>query len=431
MKYADGNIKQKIYDGIPVYTKCSITVNHKDTGAAQTFNLEPTDFTVQDNSYTENGGFDLPIGKVISKSIKLSIDNTGDRFDGYDLTTGVIALKSLIYPDGLQATPIAFDEGIFYVSTVDIINYTVKLTAYDRISVLDTPYGISNYNPSTRKPIYSTLWDYFVHLCDDVYRELIGKPVPTGGTHWYSNNLANHFLNSDMPLDGIVGEGNPSTTLRDIFGYIAQLAGGVVVLDSLEKIDIKSPKLIYDTYINGMTFSDTVIDIYDGGEFDSGTLGYTVYYTLEFPATVNYALLDKFTSPPIVEYTDVKYTKVTISYPMMDSKQNGSASYGSSDYNVLNLVNPLCQRSDDNNARIREVAQNILIQTAFSITTMKPFSGTYTNNPLLEIMDSVIVVDSNGIAYNSFVGEHTMNYLGASEIANHTPTVGQNKRTYA
>lgn len=431
MKYADGNIKQKIYDGIPVYTKCSITVNHKDTGAAQTFNLEPTDFTVQDNSYTENGGFDLPIGKVISKSIKLSIDNTGDRFDGYDLTTGVIALKSRLYPDGLQSTPIAFDEGVFYVSTVDIINYTVKLTAYDRISVLDTPYGISNYNPSTHEPVYSTLWDYFVHLCDDVYRVLIGKPEQAN-VHWYSSNLAvGRFLNSDMSLNAIVGEGKPSTTLRDLFGYIAQLAGGVVVLDSLEKIDIKSLDLSLDLYINGMTFSDDVTDTYDGGEFDSGTVGYTVYFTLDFPAVGNCALLDKYTSPPTVEYTDVKYTKATISYPIPNNPNGGSASYGSSDYNVLRLYNPLCQRDNDNNPRIAVAAQNILNRISYAGTTIKPFSGTFMNNPLLEIMDSVIVVDSNGIAYNSFVGEHTMNYLGASEIANHTPTVGQNKRTYA
>lgn len=428
MKETTAEIRQKIYDGIPVYTKCTIMVNHKETGTVKTFKLEPTDFTVQDNSYTVNGGYDIPIGKVVSKSIKLSIDNTGDRFYGYDLNTGIIGLQSVVYPNGIGQTARAFNEGVFYVDNVDIVNYTIKLTAYDRISVLDTPFIIRTAT-STHTALYPTIWDYFVHLCDDVYRELIGEPE-TAGVHWYSSELSsNHFLNSDMPLAAIEGASKATMTLREVFGYIAQIAGGVVVLDSMEKINIKSLQLSSVIYINGLTFSDTVTETYDGGILGE-VHSWTSYSALAFTSTPNTALLDRYVTPPVVEYTDVEYTKVTISYPIPNNEKGGSASVGSSDYNVLKLNNPLCQRSNDNNADIVVVANKIRNRIG-NTRTIKPFSGTFTNNPLIELLDNVIIVDSNGIAHNSFVGEHTMNYLGSSEISNRTPTVGQNKRTYA
>ena len=114
----------------------------------------------------------------------------------------------------------------------------------------------------------------------------------------------------------------------------------------------------------------------------------------------------------------------------MSAGSDGTIEYGGfsdSEYNPLKLYNPLCQDFSDSVTAQRNVVR--AIYNEFSHINIKPFSGSFLNNPLIEFMDNLIIIDINGIAYNSFVGEHTMNYLGSSDIANYTPTVSQNKRT--
>ena len=445
LKSATKEIKEKLYyEGLAAYTYATIQVPGLFDGLTCTIDLEPDDFTAKDNSYTVNGGFDFPIGNVISKGIKLSISKASLLTGSYDWNKAVITLKTALFPDGTgnPSTVVKYTEGKFYANDVKINPSNIQITAYDAVSVLDTPYYINNANPNTHVKIYDTLWDYFVHLCDDVYREKLGEEE-VSGIHWYSGSFGD-IINSGFSLDAIETDADANTTLRDIFGYIAMLAGGNIVLDGNQKIKIIKYSLDRNKYICGLTFDKIVSMVYFGDEFGTGS-GETISDNgIDFSSLNSFPILDKYVSPPTLEYNDMLYSKVTITYPRPNTKNGSATGYISDyesnpDYNPLSLYNPLCQKTNDSDTTVVNAAKNIHSviphgtwgdPSYINRTAIKPFSGSFMCNPLLEFMDSVIVIDINGEAYLSFVGEHTMNYLGASDISNHTPSVGRNQHNF-
>ena len=295
---------------------------------------------------------------------------------------------------------------------------------------MDGKYGISTAAPSATTPTYATLWDYFVHLCDDVLAPKLGVTL-SSGQHLYSDNLSSGFRNSQMPLDAIHGEGHPSTSLRDIFGYIAQLAGGVIVFRPAPNnqpycvVDIVSFDLSTRALYNGGTFVDAITTSFDGGTFDvqssytplvGGSLG-----------SDNIPILKSYQSQSLT-YGESRYTKVSLTYPTSAGNEE-TKSYGRSDDNILALYNPLAQASTSTLKTDRATrVQNIYTALSYNVnSSIKPFSGKYKNDVLAEILDNVIVQDMDGHAYNSFIGGITYNYLGTTDISNSTPTDVQNK----
>ena len=432
MKTISADVRNKLYyDGLAVYSKALLYVKHKTMDITNMFSLAPNDFTIESNSVIINGGYNFPIGNAISKSIKISLLNKATLFDDYDLDTAVIHLKSILYPDGLNGTPVELSEGIFYADDVEILTHSIVITAYDGIGFLDSDCVVSNANPSTHQKIYDTLWDYFVHLCDDIYPSMRGLPEATGSNHYYAAHLENEkaMYQLTFTLDAIETRNNDDTTLRDILGYVAMISCGNIIMDGDGKIDIVRYSLVNTQYYNGMSFADTVNYIIEGGDLDGTSTGFTDDingYTL---GDENVYVLDNYQAPPTIEYKDIRYNKVTIAYPR-PNLSDGKASYSSGTVrDELSLYNPLCQKSDDNNYYVRGIAENIVNRLGAIGKTIKPFTGSFPCNPLLEFADNVIVCDINGTAYNSFVGEHTMNYLGTSEISNHTPFINKDKNT--
>lgn len=434
MKNVSNEIKQLLRDGIPVYTFASIKAKHKTSGIETPFLIFPGDFSLRNNNYEINGGVSFPIGNVISKSIKLTILNKWNTFDDYDLNTASVSLSSWIYPDGVPANPntgyVSMYEGTFYATDIKTTAHEITITAYDSAAVLDGKYAIRTADPVTGQPMYATLWDYFVYLCDHVYPQRRGLPEAEGSEHYYSDHLeTDKFLNSDMSLPAIQPESRPQTTLRDVFGYIAQLACGNVVIDNYGKIDIVSYNLPDYEIFNGMKYKDQVSTVYDGGTFGDGDHAINRLIGGSFSDT-DYIMLNKAISPPTLEYNDVQYTQITMKYPIENSNEDGTIVYPNNadyNYNTLELYNPLCQDFSPSKTEDINVLKNIYLRIGSK--NIKPFNGSFMNNPIVEFMDNVIVLDIDGSAYFSFVGHHTMNYLGTSEIANNTPTVGRNRRT--
>lgn len=442
MKEVSDSLRKRIENGeVTAYTNAWVIWERPDHSRYSVY-LSPNDFTVDNNSYTVNGGYNFPIGNVVSKQIKLSIHNRIDKFyeDGYDLyaSNAYIELYSAYYLNGTSATPTRIYEGRYIISDVKRTAYSIVITAYDYVSVMDYPFQIVTDPSSSGTSLYPTLWDYFVFLCDNVLAPKLGI---TSATHFYATHLdTDKFPNSNMALDAIVPDSKITTTLRDAFGYIAQLAGGNIVISGelysdywrIGRLDVVPHKLSDRPFTNALEFNYDNPSTRDGGEFDESVLSSTTCGLfddcLNYTGNNSYAVLDKYQVEPTVEYNDIQYTGVKIKYPIPSNSAGGSAQYAPySTDNILELENPLAQDRTDDSTKVRTAAYRIYHNIQYPV---RPFNGSFQNNPLIEFMDKVVVIDVDGTAYNSFVGEHTLNYLGMSNIANRTPTQEENNRKY-
>lgn len=433
MKEVSAEIRNTVYDGTVVYTRAYITAYDKGLGRNITFLCSDSSFTLEGNSYSENGGYNFPIGNVISKSVTLSLDNSKGKYNNYDFDGAKIRLISQVLTDDGK---VGLEEGIFYVLEVNTLYYKLTLTAFDIAADMGFEYAIRNVSPSGTK-LYNTLWDYFVYLCDEVLSNHLGITLASG-EHLYAPRLeGSRFANSTMVLAPIEYDGTRKTTFRDILGYIAQLAGGnaVIVVDSGKcYVDIREYNFLEHKIIYCGKFGDSITNVncktYEGGLI-SDPVPTNRYFVGLITDPSGYAL-NRFSTPPNIPSQSVEYTGVKILYPIPNNPEGGSAKYyGDSqapEKNMLVLENPLAEDSSDNSSKVIAVAKTLVSHLCDA--SIYPFDGSFDSNPLLEFMDNVIVEDIDCAAYTSFVSDHTMNYLGYSEIANRTVSDKQNNRKY-
>lgn len=432
MKQVSDNRRRLLDEGIKVYSRAVVTFLNSSGTVVTTITLTPDKFRVSGNNYSETGGSAFPIGMALSKSVVLTVSNQYNEWAGYDWSNTEINLFSVIYPDGInQSYERLTREGMFYTSKVRYVQNAIEITAYDMISLSNNKFVITN--APAGQILYATPWDYFVYLCDTELADKLGVTLlPT--QHLYASHLdTDRFLNSDFQMDDIA-PGNAKTTLREAFGYIAQLAGGNIVArwdgtHQRQVIDIVPYSLDHTEYTlySGMIFGDTVNTTFDGGVF-----GETISTTLVGGEVEDndYVLLNQFTTAPSMEYSDVMLTGITMTYPV-PSNDDRQATTKSTDVNVLELENPLLQVSPTDStgdARVKACVDNLY--NAICEKPFRPFDGSFRNNPLIEVMDNVIVTDGWGEAHNSFITEHTYNYLGTSEVSNKVPTTSQSNNTF-
>lgn len=428
MKNISTAVKQRIIKGEHVYT--AAVVYFPDNTRIY---LSPEKFRVTGNSYTTNGGNTFPIGKVLSKSVVLKLSNLHNEWDAYDWRKARIDLRSHIYDS--EGTLTSMQEGRFYAASVRYVQSAIEVTAFDMLAQLDYNFVIRNVNSATGAKLYNTIWDYFAYLCDTVVAEYMGITLASG-QHLYSDTLRDrHFNNSGFIMNAIQPDSRSKTTLRDVLGYIAQIAGGNIVMDNtlptLPKIDI----VVYNftreyNYYNAMSFDDEVEDVYDAGDFTEPVLSTVDRYQSGTFSEMNYFLLDRYTTPPELEYSDTTFTGVDLTYPVVND-DDFTVTSATSRENVLALYNPLCEVASNTaseQTRLTAVAQGIA--NRFCNKAIRPFEGSFLCNPLIEFGDNVLVVDAFGQVYDSFVSEHTLNYLGTSEISNNTKSDNRSNQVY-
>lgn len=420
-------VKSRIIKGEPIYTRARV-----EFASGETITLTPEQFRVSGNSYTTTGGNNFPIGKVLSKSITLRVSNLYNQWDAYDWRTATIILYSVIRNFSSTGDE-RINEGKFYSASVRYVQSAIEITAYDMLAQTDYGFVIRNVEPSTGAKIYDTIWDYFVYLCDTVIATKMGIQLDSN-QHLYSLRLTTErFPNSDFLLDAIQPDSRSKTTLRDALGYIAQIAGGNALMKTVNYypyyvIDIVPYSVLGKTdFYNAGEFDEDVTDIYDAGEFGEEV---TDAYNSAFFSSMNYVLLDRYLTPPEIEYSDTTFTGVQLTYPVRSS-DDGTAVYKTTDDNVMELYNPLCQVASNTateQTRLRNTAFNIAARFCFK--PFRPFEGSFLCNPLIEFGDNVVLIDAHGRAFQSFVSEHTLNYLGTSEISNNTKSDNRSNQVY-
>ena len=326
------------------------------------------DFSNDGNSYAESGGSGFPLGVALAKQIAINLENTDGRFSEYDFYGAVFtAYTEADLPAG---TTERIPEGRFSVIDSVAPGDVLEITAYDNMYKLDSSFTSGLTYPATLQQMWNELCSYY-----DL----------TNGSPSFANN---DFTVLSAPT-GLTG--------RELAGYIAQLAIGNAIVDTNGRLCIKS----YD-----FTPFDTPETVSaDDIETESGI-----------------PILSDFTSDPDIGTDDVSITGVMTTVDNEESNEDTTLVYGTDVY-ALSISNPLIAG--------KESTAIAMIGDALIGVTVRPFSGSFSPNPAVEVMDLVYVVDKKDNAYKSFITKNDFEYLGNSSVTNGLESPERNRSTYS
>ena len=326
------------------------------------------DFSEEGNSYSESGGDGFPLGVALSKQITINIDNIDGRFSEYDFYGAVItAYTEADLPDGTNER---IPEGRFTVIDSVAPGDVLEIVAYDNMYKLDSDFVSKLTYPATLQQMWNELCSYY-----DL----------TNGSPSFMNN---DFTVMSAP-SGLTG--------RELAGYIAQMAIGNAVVDANGRLCIKS---------------------YDFTPFDNAetvTAG-------EIETASGVHILSDFTTDPDIGTDNVSITGIMTTVKDSESNEDTTLLYGTDVY-ALSIDNPLITG--------KESTAIAIIGDALIGVTVRPFSGEFSPNPTVEVMDLVYVVDKKDNVYKSFVTENDFEYLGNSSVSNGLESPERNRSTYS
>lgn len=387
MKNVSLKAKQYIYNNLPIYAYARVVLND----GTELFLTSERDFFISGNSFTQSGGDGFPLGKAICKTINISIDNHDDRFSNYDFYKAKITLYTEI---PLTPTPERIQEGIFTVIDSVAPGDIIEFSAYDNMYKADKAFESGLIYPNTCQLLLNEICS----ICDIPY------------------NLG-VFQNSNF----VIKNKPTGYTARELIGSIAEIAGGNALITPTGVLQIKSYDLsAYSDIgvISGGRVPDNLNDIISGGELgDSTTDSVTAERITE---NSDYIILHQFSADPQIGTDDITITGIVAEV----DEDGETVKYidGTEDY-ALYIDNPLIEGN--------ESAAVHLIGDVIIGFTVRPFSGSFAPNCLLEFMDTVFVIDRKYNIYQSIVSEHSYNYLGASEVENATQSPERNTAAYS
>lgn len=391
MKNVSTKFKQALSNGTPVYARAKITLSD---GTELELTSE-NDFFINGNSYSEGGSDGFMLGETICKTISISIDNHDERFSKYDFYNSQIVLYSEI--DLSSGATESIKEGIFTVVDSVTPGNIIEFNAYDNMYKANKKY-------TSIHPI-ATRADFLLQNICNVCNLTLGTP---------------NFNNRDFVIKKVP----TGCTCRELIGYIAQIAGGNAYITPQGELAIKSYDL--ESYnklsdINGGNLPDSLEDIISGGNFVSD-VPYDVSGN-DLNYSVDYHILCDFTSDPEIATDDITITGL-IFETKSESGETSTTEYlvGEKGY-TLKVENPLI--ADDILNGLNLIAENIVG------LTVRPFSGSFSSNPTIECMDTVLVIDRKYNTYQSLVTGFTYNYLGDCEVENATKSPEKNAAVYS
>ncbi|MBQ0037760.1 MAG: hypothetical protein KBS74_03715, partial [Clostridiales bacterium] len=188
--------------------RCRATITMQDSTTIQ---LTDADFTIGGSSIVDGAAVNgFPIGVAIGRSVKLSLMNSGGRFDSYDFSCASVHLWiTFKLPDD---TTEEIDAGIFTVTTPETPGATLIISASDDMYKTDNGYSTSGTFPMS-------LAEMFTDACS------------TCGI----TPASAQFRNSDFVVTSIPAG---VSTYRELFGHIAGIAGGNAKINREGKMEI-------------------------------------------------------------------------------------------------------------------------------------------------------------------------------------------------
>lgn len=345
-------------------------------------NLKEKDFTVSNNILTdasETSG--IPLGVAVCRSIQIELMNDDDRFSEYDFFGATIRLYLTFQ---LSETVEKIEYGTFTVLTPETYGTTVIITALDDMYKADRDYSTNITYPASLQTI-------LVDACNTL-------DISLGSTSFHNSD----FVVNEKPTD---------ITFRQMFGYIAMIAGGNARIDTTGRMRILS----YDfeklervsQVIDGGIYSpwNNPIDL-DGGSFNPWNLG-DVADGGTFTDRNEYHSLSNWSNLKI-DTDDVVITGVQTTYTDKENEEH-TVMYGVEGY-VLAVENPLIVGQEKFAVGL---IGNVMVGGRF-----RQFSGDLVSNPTIEFMDIAVISDRKGNMYASFMTDITFQFFGFTTLKN-------------
>ena len=358
--------------------------------------LAEKDFTVSNNGVTdasETSG--IPLGVAVCRSIQIELMNDDDRFSKYDFFGAIIRLYLTFQ---LSETVEKIEYGTFTVLTPETYGTTVIITALDDMYKADRDYSTNITYPASLQTI-------LVDACNTL-------DISLGSTSFHNSD----FVVNEKPTD---------ITFRQLFGYIAMIAGGNARIDTTGRMRILS----YDfeklervsQVIDGGIYSpwNNPIDL-DGGSFSPWNLGDvadggTFIDRNEYHSLSNWSNLK-------VDTDDVVITGVQTTYTDAENEEH-TVMYGVEGY-VLAVENPLIVGQEEFAVGL---IGNVMVGGRF-----RQFSGDLVSNPTIEFMDIAVIADRKGNMYASFMTDITFQFFGFTTLKNSAePALRNSAKTYS
>ena len=380
------NFRRAVQVGGPFYAYAVITLADNTQLQLDSRN----DFFISGNKYDHSFSAAFPMGEAACKVLDIGINNTDDRYSVHDFDGAQIVLYTEI--GDIDGTYERMQEGVFNVVEAKSTGDIIEISAADNMQKTDTDMPTVSY-PATLRQIVNA-------ICTECGLVL--------GTINFNN------------WNYRVTVAPPEMTCREMLGYAAQIAGGNTMIDETGRLVFKSyvrGQYSSSDIISGGNFGDGLSNTISGGVFSDSTSD-SINGT-ELDTQLTYILLSNYTTEPEIATDDIIITGVSYTYKV--NKVTRTELYGSEGY-VLKIENPLIA------GQITIGLQ--LIGNYIIGMNVRPFSGSFSPNPAIELMDTVYVVDRKGNIYQSFVTSNTFNYLGYSGVANETEPPEQNKAKY-
>lgn len=358
--------------------------------------LTEKDFTVSNNSVTdasETSG--IPLGVAVCRNIQIEIINDDERFAFYDFFGAKIRLYLTFQ---LSETVERIEYGTFTVLTPETYGETIIITALDDMYKADRDYSTNITYPTSLQTI-------LVDACNTL-------DIPLGSTSFHNSD----FVVNEKPTD---------ITFRQLFGYIAMIAGGNARIDTTGRMRILS----YDfeklervsQVIDGGIYStwNNPIDL-DGGSFSPWNLG-DVADGGTFTDRNEYHSLSNWSNLK-VDTDDVVITGVQTTYTDAENQEH-TVMYGVEGY-VLAVENPLIVGQEEFAVGL---IGNVMVGGRF-----RQFIGDLVSNPTIEFMDIAVIADRKGNMYASFMTDITFQFFGFTTLKNSAePALRNSAKTYS
>lgn len=360
-------------------------------------NLTEKDFTVSNNSVVdaaESNG--IPLGVAVCRNIQIELMNDDGRFSTYDFFGAVIRLYLTFE---LSQTVERIEYGTFTVLTPETYGETVIITALDDMYKADKDYSTSLAFPANIKTV-------LIDAC-----ESIGISLST-----------TTFLNDDFEID----KEPTDITFRQLFGYIAMIAGGNARIDTTGRLHIQTYDFaeldsICKSVLDGGTYNpwNNPANI-DGGDFENWNEEDS-FDGGEFSDRENYHVLGNWKDLK-VDTDDIVITGIQTTYTDDEDKEQIRL-YGEEGY-VLSVENPLIIGKEK---LAVELIGNVMVGGRF-----RQFSGDMVANPTCEFMDNVVLLDRKGNVYVSFLTDIDFQFFGFTSIKNSAePTLRNSAKSYS
>ena len=353
--------------------------------------LGSNDFTMSNNSVFETSGSDsLPIGEAIARQIQIELDNHDDRYSSFDFVGATIRLYlTYVLSNGVED----IDLGTYTVVSPETYGKTVIISAIDDMYKADANYTTTLSFPQTAAAVLRD-------ACDSC-----GILLKT------SNFLNNDFVINQRP--------SSDYTFRQVIGWIAMIAVGNARINRrgyLEILSYQPIDLSQKVYDGGLFSPWTIGDVLDGGLFSPWTDADSVDEKY-FQDLNKIHVLYNFSNLKI-DTDDIQITGVSIE---VEEDYTTTILYGDKGY-VLHLKNPIVS---GNESELLAVIGPILTELKF-----RKFEGDHIAYPLAEFMDTAIICDRNGNAYQTIITDVDFTFFGHTTLKNCAKSTVRNSSTF-